>query len=103
MANREKAEIRFFEYDLRQAIVKSEEYLSKVVRFRFDSTGTFIGAVINQGKNITIIDSRYRNILVNLYRGLSTAKITRIDFSRCCNYATVTSDHNTVHFYDLTE
>jgi hypothetical protein len=74
-----------------------------VIRFRYDSQGIFIGAVVNSGKNITVVDTRYRNLLVNLYRGLSSAKITRIDYSTSCNYITVTSDHNTIHFYDIGE
>ena len=82
-------------------MIKSEEYLSKIVRFRYDSKGEFIGAVVNAGKNITVIDTRYRNLIVNLYRGRSAAKITRIDYSPNCDYITVTSDHNTIHYYDI--
>ena len=72
-----------------------------IVMLEVSFNGNFAASASELGTVIRVFDTRTLNLLHELRRGTSVARITSISFSPECNFLLATSNKSTVHIWSL--
>lgn len=72
-----------------------------IVMLEVSFNGNFAASASELGTVIRVFDTRTLNLLHELRRGTSVARITSISFSPECNFLLATSNKSTVHIWGL--